>query len=101
MNVMTRAETMNITKLKEHIGAEVTGIDLRNPIDAPPRQRLNDAVIDNVALVIRGQQFTAAQYQSAAEIFGKLMEDQNRRYLVDALPLVPVRSNRTRDSTGT
>jgi len=100
MNVMARAETMNISKIKEHIAAEVTGIDLRDPIDAPTRRRLNDAVIDNVVLVIRGQEFTAAQYQSAAEIFGELMEDQNRRYLVDGLPLVSVLSNRHKDSTG-
>ena len=100
MNVLATAETMKITKLKEHIGAEVTGIDLRQPIDASTRQRLNDAVADNVVLVIRDQEFTAAQYQSAAELFGELMEDQNRRYLVDGLPLVSVLSNRHKDSQG-
>jgi taurine dioxygenase len=51
-------------------------------------------------MVIRGQKFTAAQYQAAAELFGELMEDQNRRYLVDGLPLVSVLSNRHKDSKG-
>ena len=91
---------MNITKLSEHIGAEVTGIDLREPIDEATRKRLYDAAVDNVALVIRDQQFTAAQYQAAAELFGELMEDQNRRYLVDGLPLVSVLDNRHKDSKG-
>ena len=91
---------MKITKIKEHIGAEVTGIDLREPIDAQTRQRLNEAAAENVALVIRDQKFDAAQYQSAAELFGELMEDQNRRYLVDGLPLVSVLSNRHKDSQG-
>jgi taurine dioxygenase len=100
MEVLTKTEPMKITKLKEHIGAEVTGIDLREPIDASTRQRLYDAVVDNVVLVIRGQQFSAAQYQAAAELFGELMEDQNRRYLVDGLPLVSVLSNRHKDSKG-
>jgi alpha-ketoglutarate-dependent taurine dioxygenase len=100
MDVLEKTGTMKITKLKEHIGAEVTGIDLREPIDAATRQRLNDAAIDNVVLVIRGQEFSAAQYQAAAQIFGELMEDQNRRYLVDGLPLVSVLSNRHKDSTG-
>ena len=100
MHVFAHAETMKIIKIKEHIGAEVTGIDLREPVDAPTRQRLHDAVVDNVVLVIRGQEFTAAQYQSAAELFGELMEDQNRRYLVDGLPLVSVLSNRHKDSQG-
>ena len=100
MNMLAQAETMQIRKIKEHIGAEVTGIDLREPVDAATRQRLYDALVDNVALVIRGQEFTAAQYQAAAELFGELMEDQNRRYLVDGLPLVSVLSNRQKDSQG-
>lgn len=91
---------MKITKIKEHIGAEVTDIDLREPIDAATRQRLNDAAAENVALVIRGQKFDAAQYHSAAQLFGELMEDQNRLYLVDGLPLVSVLSNRHKDSQG-
>lgn len=91
---------MKITKIKDHIGAYVTDIDLSEPVDAATRKQLNDAIIDNVVLVIRGQEFTAAQYQAAAELFGELMEDQNRRYLVDGLPLVSVLSNRHKDSQG-
>ena len=100
MHAFTKGASLKITKIKEHIGAEVTGIDLRKPVDAPTRKLLNDAVIDNVLLVIRGQELSASQYQSAAEIFGELMEDQNRRYLVDGLPLVSVLSNRHLDSKG-
>lgn len=91
---------MKITKIKDHIGAYVTDIDLREPVDVAIRKQLNDAIIDNVVLVIRGQEFTAAQYQAAAELFGELMEDQNRRYLVDGLPLISVLSNRHKDSNG-
>ena len=91
---------MQITKIKEHIGAEVTGIDLREPLDADTRQRLYDAAVDNVALVIRGQRFTPKQYQIAAENFGELMEDQNRRYIVDDVPLVSILDNRAKDSKG-
>jgi taurine dioxygenase len=91
---------MQITKINEHIGAEVTGIDLREPVDAATRQRLNEAVAEHAVMVIRGQQFEPAQYQAAAELFGELMEDQNRRYLVDGLPLISVLSNRHKDSKG-
>lgn len=91
---------MEIAKIKEHIGAEVTGIDLREPIDEATRQRLNDTVAEHAVMVIRGQRFSAAQYQAAAQLFGELMEDQNRLYLVDGLPLVSVLSNRHKDSQG-
>jgi len=100
MDTRTQADTLKITKIKEHIGAEATGVDLREPIDEATRKRLYDALVDNVVLVIRGQKLTAAQYQAAAQLFGELMEDQNRRYLVDGLPLVSVLSNRHKDSKG-
>lgn len=100
MSVLAEDRTLKITKIKEHVGAEVTGIDLREPIDEATRQRLYDALVDNVALVIRGQDFTASQFRAAAELFGELMEDQNRLYLAPGEPLISVLSNRHKDSTG-
>lgn len=101
MSVLAQeAQTMKITKIKDHIGAEVTGIDLRKPIDAETRQRLYDAAVENVALVIRDQHLEPAELQRAAELFGELMEDQNRMYLVEDHPLISVLSNRFKDSKG-
>lgn len=100
MSMVAEKQTMKISKIKEHIGAEVTGIDLRDPIDEETRQRIYDALVDNVALVIRDQEFTAADFQDAASLFGELMEDQNRLYLAPGLPLVSVLSNRHKDSKG-
>ena len=95
------ARSMQITKVKENIGAVVTGIDLAQPIDAATRQELYDAVVENVVLVIRGQaHLTPAQVQAAGELFGELMEDQNRRYLVEGFPLISVLDNRHNDSKG-
>jgi taurine dioxygenase len=98
-----RTQTVNdlkVTKVKEHIGALVTGIDLREPMDAALRKRLYELVVENVVLVIRGQNLNPAQQQASAEIFGELMEDQNRRYLVDGFPLISVLDNHAKDSTG-
>jgi alpha-ketoglutarate-dependent taurine dioxygenase len=94
-------QTMKVTKVKEHIGAIVTGMDLAQPIDAATQKKLYDAVVENVVLVIRGQaHLTPAQLQAAGELFGELMEDQNRRYLVDGIPLISVLDNRHKDSKG-
>jgi taurine dioxygenase len=99
--VMQAAPTMQVTKVKEHIGAIVTGVDLARPIDAATRKKLYDAVVENVVLVIRGQaHLTPGELQAAAELFGELMEDQNRRYLVDGYPLISVLDNRHTDSKG-
>jgi alpha-ketoglutarate-dependent taurine dioxygenase len=91
---------MRISKLKDHIGAEVTGIDLREPVSDEDRQALYDAAVEHVALVIRDQNFEASDYQKAAELFGALMEDQNRMYLAPGVPMVSVLSNRHKASDG-
>src|SRR3954466_550210 len=94
-------QSMEIAKVKEQIGAIVTGIDLAQPVDATTRKELYDAVVENVVLVIRGQEhLTPGQVQAAGELFGELMEDQNRRYLVDGFPLISVLDNRHLDSKG-
>ena len=94
-------QSMEIAKVKEHIGAIVTGIDLARPIDEATRKKLYDAVVENVVLVIRGQEhLSPGQVQAAGEMFGALMEDQNRRYLVDGFPLISVLDNRHKDSKG-
>ena len=93
-------QTMKISKIKDHIGAEVTGIDLRKPIDEETRKRLNDAAAEHVVLVIRDQHLQPAELQRAAELFGELMEDQNRMYLVDGFPLISVLSNRFKNTKG-
>ena len=94
-------QSMEIAKVKEHIGAIVTGIDLAHPIDDATQKKLYDAVVENVVLVIRGQEhLSPGQLQAAGEMFGELMEDQNRRYLVDGFPLISVLDNRHKDSKG-
>jgi taurine dioxygenase len=93
--------TIKITKVKKHIGAIASGVDLAQPIDAATQKKLYDAVVESVVLVIRGQaHLTPAQLQAAGALFGELMEDQNRRYLVDGFPLISVLDNRHKDSKG-
>jgi alpha-ketoglutarate-dependent taurine dioxygenase len=71
-------QEMKIAKVKEHMGAIVTGIDLAQPIDAATQKKLYDAAVENVVLVICGQEhLTPQQLQAAGELFGELMEDQN------------------------
>lgn len=91
---------MQITRLAANIGAEVTGIDLRMPVDAETRRRLNAAVVDHVALVIRDQDFTAEQYLAAVSLFGEPMEQHFTQYALPDCPLVHEVSNRHQDKSG-
>ena len=75
MSVLAEEQSMRITKIQAHVGAEVTGVDLRYPLDNSTRQKIYDALVENIALVIRDQDLTATDYRVAMEQFGKLMED--------------------------
>jgi taurine dioxygenase len=92
--------TMKVTPLSPKIGAEVTGIDLREPVDADTRSRLNAAVVEHVALVVRDQDFTPAQYLSAVSLFGEPMEQHFTQYALPECPLVHEVSNRHKDKSG-
>jgi taurine dioxygenase len=100
MNVLAKEPTIKIEKIKDHVGAIITGVDLTRPMDDDTFRTVYDALLDNVAIVIRGNRLTPAQYQAAAERFGELMEDQNRRYLVDGHPMISVLSNRHKATDG-
>jgi taurine dioxygenase len=91
---------MKVTPLSPNIGAEVTGIDLREPVDADTRRRLNAAVVEHVALVVRDQDFTPAQYLSAVSLFGEPMEQHFTQYALPDCPLVHEVSNRHKDRSG-
>ncbi len=94
------AYPFTLTPIKPKIGAEITGLDLTQPVDAATRQALNEAVVEHVALVVRDQKFTPAQFAAAAELFGDLMPDQIKSNLVPGLPMVSILSNFEKDSQG-
>ena len=63
-----------ITKLTEHTGAEVRGVDLREPLDDATHAALNRAFVDHHVLVIRDQDYTPEQFKRAAQVFGALFD---------------------------
>jgi len=95
-----RQTSLNIRKLGEHAGAEATGVDLTKPIDAETRKRLNDAVVEHIALVVRDQHFTAEQFLEASRVFGTPMVRPSGEHLLPGLPLVHEVSSRQVDGTG-
>ena len=94
------SQSFKITKIKEHIGAEITGVDLRKTIDLETHQQINDALVEHVVLVIRDQDFEPADFQKAISRFGEIMPDNNSLHLVDGFPLMLLLSNRLKDSKG-
>ena len=55
------AQSMTIAKVKEHIGAIVTGIDLAQPLDAATRKQLYNAAVDSDRKVVEAVASVAAE----------------------------------------
>lgn len=85
--------THAITPLTSHTGAEVTGIDLCEPVDATVRAALNDAFVRHHVLVIRAQHFAPPQFKIAAQVFGELQPHDKKAHHVPGHPDVSYVSN--------
>jgi taurine dioxygenase len=77
-----------LTPLSRHTGAEIGGIDLRDPVDEETRAALNRALADWGVLVFRDQQLTPEQYIASLDLFGEMMLHHDKRYLLPENPLI-------------
>ena len=92
---------MNITKLSEHTGAEVTGVDLTQPIDADTKARLNQAFVEHSVLVVRDQKMDPHQVLAAVQLFGEVFIQHNTRFALPECPQIHYISNQDKFPDGT
>ena len=64
--------TLTIKRLKEHIGAEVQGVDITSPIDAETFEHLRGALCEYAVLVFHDQDITDEQHVAFSEGLGPL-----------------------------
>ncbi|MCB1743053.1 MAG: TauD/TfdA family dioxygenase [Gammaproteobacteria bacterium] len=84
---------IEVRPLNEHIGAEVRGVDLREPLDPATREQLNSALLEHLVLVLPAQELTAEQYRDALAQFGKPMRQHRERYNLPDCPDVSIVTN--------
>jgi taurine dioxygenase len=82
-----------ITPLTDHTGAEVTGIDFTQSIDAETRDSLNRAFTNHHVLVMRDQKFVPDQFMAAVQLFGELQPHDKKDHHVSGHPGVSYVSN--------
>ena len=90
-----------IAKLSDHTGAEVRGVDLREPIDAALRARLNRAFSEHSVLVVRDQQLSPQQVLDAVRLFGEVFPQQDKKFSLPECPLIHYVSNLDKYPDGT
>ncbi|MDA0653463.1 MAG: TauD/TfdA family dioxygenase, partial [Proteobacteria bacterium] len=72
MDTAIRSDSLTITPLTKHVGAEISGIDISRPLNGETVGLLNDAFNRHVALVFRDQNLSREQQTDFAEHFGPL-----------------------------
>lgn len=61
-----------IDKITANIGAEISGVDLSQPLDDDTFRALHDALMDNLVIFFRDQEITPQQQKSFGRRFGEL-----------------------------
>jgi alpha-ketoglutarate-dependent taurine dioxygenase len=78
---------LTITPLKPGIGAEISGIDLAQPIDADTSAALSWALAEHLALVFHDQVLTPGQYLGAVRAaFGPTMRQHYSQHHMEGHP---------------
>src|SRR5438477_8286072 len=77
---------ITITPLTKTIGAEIGGVDLSKPVDAPTREALSQALAEHLALVFHDQSLIPDQYLAAAEAFGPPMRQHYSQHHMPGYP---------------
>jgi taurine dioxygenase len=72
MTTPSHYETLQVTKLTPHIGAEVSGINLAGPLSNAQARDVRQAWLDHMVLVFRGQTLTREDHKSFGRLFGRL-----------------------------
>ena len=82
-----------ITALSSDTGAEITGVDLTQPIEAALRERLNRAFVEHSVLVFRDQHLSPQQLLDAVQLFGAVFPQHNTRFALPECPEIHYISN--------
>src|SRR4030095_10160204 len=65
-------ETIGIDKLTPIIGAEISGVDLSNPLSEGAQEEIHRALAEHLVIFFRDQHITPEQHLAFGRLFGEL-----------------------------
>ena len=71
-NIVTVRNGVSITRLGPCLGAEISGVDLRGPLDDAQRAEIEAALVEHELLVWRNQEISSEQLMDFGRRFGEL-----------------------------
>ena len=87
------ASKLSVRKLAEPLGAEITGIDLTQPVSDETFKRIEDAFHEHCVVVFRNQRLTTEAHTAFSRRFGDLLVHVLKQYNDPQVPEVLVLSN--------
>lgn len=85
---------LQVLPINNVFGAEISNIDLTKPVSDSIRKELNALFAEHAVLVFRNQHLTPPQFIEAGRIFGELMDQQLKKFVLPDYPLVGCNSTR-------
>lgn len=82
-----------VRKLGKHLGAEIAGIDLSQPLDERVFAQVADAFFEHQVVVFRHQRLTPPQQIAFSRRFGELEQHVRKEHRLDGYPEILVVSN--------
>ncbi len=86
-----------VKPLSNLMGAQITGIDLRNKISKETKAELLKAITNHLVVCIKDQKLSPSKLANVSRLFGKPKQYFVKDETVDDIPEVIVVSNRTRE----
>ena len=84
---------ISIRKLGKQLGAEISGVDLSQPLDESTFAEISDAFFEHQVVVFREQRLTPAQQVTFTRRFGELEHHVRKEHCLDGHPEILVVSN--------
>jgi taurine dioxygenase len=84
---------ISIRKLGSQLGAEISGVDLSQPLDEPAFARVSEAFFEHQVVVFRDQRLTPPQQIAFTRRFGDLEQHVRKEHCLDGYPEILVVSN--------
>jgi taurine dioxygenase len=84
---------ITVHKIGQHLGAEISGVDLSQELDADTFAQIADAFFGNEVVFFRKQKLTPAQQVAFTRRFGSLEQHVRKESRLEAFPEILIISN--------
>ncbi len=88
-----KERTITVKKLAKHLGAEIGGVDLSQPLSDDDFAKISKAFFDNQVVVFRNQKITPEQQTAFTRRFGVLEQHVRKEHRLEGYPEILIVSN--------